>query len=97
MFFLLQLIFFGDRFGLKMWEFSDNWENESLGLVLVLIFNGLVVLIVLVVVEVSGVSFDHFLGDSVILDIEDLEFGGVVVRVVEPSDGDADFVMARFA
>ncbi len=59
--------------------------------------DSLVVEIVLVVIKLSGVSFDHFLGDSGILNVEDLEFSWVVIGIVEPSDGDTDFIVAWLA
>ena len=59
--------------------------------------DSLVVEIVLVVIELSGVSFNHFLGDSAILNVEDLEFSWVVIGIVEPSDGDTDFIVAWLA
>lgn len=54
-------------------------------------------MIVLVVIELSGVSFDHFLGDSAILNIEDLQFSWVVIGIVEPSNSDTDFIVAWLA
>ncbi len=54
-------------------------------------------MIVLVVIELSGVSFYHFLGDSAVLNIEDLQFSWVVIGIVEPSNSDTDFIVAGLA
>ena len=78
-------------------NFSGNVKNKRLGISLFFTLDGLIVLVVFIIIEVSVVSFDHFLSDSVVLDIQDLQFGRCVTCIVEPTNGDVDLVMARLS
>jgi hypothetical protein len=74
-------------------HFPVYGQKQGFDIILVFFFDSFKILGILIVIKVGGVPFDHFFSDSSVLYKKNLEFGRVLIGVVEPANGNVNFVV----